>query len=151
MFFIGFSGDFNERIFMGFSRENTMHMAWKSHEKTLRNKKPMKMPWNKTKPAMFFSWLFQYQKALFHGVRIYGVFMGVFKFMPHKKEPWVCCESLNINGWWKMKWLLMTFSLPMNYAPCLCFMGKKRHGHHENLVLNYSPLLNQIHCLWLLK
>ena len=23
--------------------------------------------------------------AIFHGARIYGVFMGVFKFMPHKK------------------------------------------------------------------
>ena len=43
--------------------------------------------------------------------------------MPHKK-PWVFRERLNINGSWKMKWLLMTFSLPMNYAPGLFFMAK---------------------------
>ena len=44
------------------------------------------------KPTLFFSWLFNDNekamnwKANFHGVRIYGVFMGVFKFMPHKKK-----------------------------------------------------------------
>ena len=63
-------------------------------------------------------------KAILHGVRIYGVFMGVFQFMPHKKNPRVFRERLNINGSWKMKWLLMTFSLPMNYTPGLLFMGK---------------------------
>ena len=69
-----------------------------AHEKTLTNKKPMKMPRNKMKPTIFFfSWLFNDNekamnwKAIFHGVRIYGVFKGVFKFMPHKKTmsfPW---------------------------------------------------------------
>ena len=55
-----------------------------AHEKTLTNKKPMKMPWNKMKPTMFFSWLFDDNekamnlKAIFQGVRIYGVFMGFF-------------------------------------------------------------------------
>ena len=73
-----------------------------AHEKTLTNKKPMKMPWNKMKPTMFFSWLFNDNekamnwKAIFHGVRIYGVFIGVFKFMPHKKKPWVFRERLNV-------------------------------------------------------
>lgn len=37
-------------------------------------------------------------------------------------------------------------------CPLLIFHGKDRdNGHHENLVLNYSQLLNQIHCLWLLN
>ena len=99
---------------------------FRAHEKTLTNKKPTKV-----KPTMFFFMVFNNNekamnwKAIFHGVRIYmyGVFMGVFKFTPHKK-PRVFRERLNINGSWKMTWLLMTFSLPMNYAPGLFFMGK---------------------------
>ena len=100
-----------------------------AHEKTLTNKKPMKMPLNKMKPTMFFSWLFNYNekevnlKAFFQGVRIYGVFWGFLNSCPITK-PWVFRERLNINGSWKMKWLLMTFSLPMNYTPGLLFMGK---------------------------
>ena len=117
--------------------EYGMRISWKkhenplniqrfmAHEKTVTNKKPMKMPWNKMKPTMFFSWLFNDNekamnwKSIFHGVRIYGVFNSC----PIKK-PWVSRERLNINGSWKMKWLLMTFSLPMNYTPGLLFMGK---------------------------
>ena len=121
--------------------EYGMRISWKkhenplniqrfmAHEKTVTNKKPMKMPWNKMKPTMFFSWLFNDNekamnwKSIFHGVRIYGVFMGFLNSCPIKK-PWVFRERLNINGSWKMKWLLMTFSLPMNYSPGLLFMGK---------------------------
>ena len=40
------------------------------------------------------------------------------------KKPWVFREWLKINGSWKMKWLSMSFSLPMNYAPRLLFMGR---------------------------
>ena len=48
---------------------------------------------------MFFSWLFNDNekamslKAIFQGVRIYGVFMGFFKFMPHKKN-----HEISVNG-----------------------------------------------------
>ena len=68
--------------------EYGMRISWKkhenplniqrfmAHEKTLTNKKKtMKMPWNKMKPTMFFSWLFNDNekamnwKAIFHGVR----------------------------------------------------------------------------------
>ena len=138
---------------------NRMKKAWKSlniqrfmaHEKTPTNKKPMKMPWNKMKPTMFFSWLFYDNekamnwKALFHGVRIYGVFMGVFKFMPHKKN-----HEFSVNGWilmvhekWNGFWWYSHYPwiIPLAYFS----WERQRHGHHENLVLNYSWLLNQIH------
>ena len=105
---------------MGFSEkkyhEYGMKISWKKHEnplniqrfmareKTLKNKKPMKMQWNKMKPTMFFSLLFNGNektmiwKAIFHGVRIYGVFVAVSKFMPNKKKKtWVFREQLNIN------------------------------------------------------
>ena len=110
--------------------ENPLNIQrFMAHEKIVTNKKPMKMPWNKMKPTMFFSWLFNDNekpmnwKSIFHGARIYGVYMGFLNSCLMKK-PWVFRERLNINGSWKMKWLLMTFSLPMNYTPGLLFMGK---------------------------
>ena len=61
------------------------------------------------------------EKLFFLVSEFMGVFIGVFKFMPHKKNI-VFREWLNINALWKMKWLLMT--LPMNCAPRLLFMGR---------------------------
>ena len=144
MFFIGVSGDFNgdfHGVFTKKYHEYGMRISWKkhenplniqrfmAHEKTLANKKPMKIPWNKMKPTMFFSWLFYDNekamnwKAIFHGVRIMGFSWGFLNSCPIKK-PWLFRELLNINGSWKIKWLLVTFSLPMNYTPGLLFMGK---------------------------
>ena len=102
---------------MGFSEkkyhEYGMKISWKKHEnplniqrfmareKTLKNKKPMKMQWNKMKPTMFFSLLFNGNektmiwKAIFHGVRIYGVFVAVSKFMPNKKKK----HEFSVNSW----------------------------------------------------
>ena len=51
--------------------------------------------------------------------------MGLLKFMPHKKKTMIFSVNGRIlMGHEKMKWLLMTFSLPMNYTPGLLFMGK---------------------------
>ena len=96
-------------FFMEKYHEYGMKISWKkhenplniqrfmAHEKTLTNKKKtMKMPWNKMKPSIFFSRLCYDNekamngKAIFHGVRIYGVFMGVFKFMPQSAKSAVC-------------------------------------------------------------
>ena len=121
--------------------EYGMRISWKklenllniqrfmAHEKTLTNKKPMKMPWIKMKQTMFFSWLFNDNekamnwKAIFHGVKFMEFSWGFLNSCPINK-PWVFRERLNINRSWKMKWLLTTFSLPMNYTPGLLFMGK---------------------------
>ena len=68
-----------------------------AHEKTLTNKNPTKMPWNRMRPAYFFSWFFNdnekamNSKALFSWCRNLWVSHGVVKFMPHKKTmifPW---------------------------------------------------------------
>ena len=159
---------------MSFSRKNTMNMAWKSHGKKHENplniqrfrtheKKKLYQTKNTRKCheikwslSCFFHgfliiwkmrkyWFLTNWKAIFHGVGIYGVFMGVFKFMPHKK-PWVFSEWLNINGSWTMKWLLTTFFHYLWIMPLAYFSWERqRHGHRENLVFNYSRLLNQIH------
>ena len=100
------------------------------------------MPWNKMKPTMFFSRLFNDNeiamnwKAIFHGVRIYGVFMGVFKFMPHKKN-----HEFSVNGWILMvheKWngFWWHFHYPWIIPLAYFSWERQRHGHHENLVLN---------------
>ena len=131
--------------FNGFSTEKYheygMRTSWKkhenllniqrfmAHEKTHQTKNPWKCHEIKWSRPCFFSWLFNDNekavnlKAIFQGVRIYGVFWGFLNSCPITK-PWVFRERLNINGSWKMKWLLMTFSLPMNYTAGVLFMGK---------------------------
>ena len=100
-----------------------------AHEKTLTNKNPMKMPWNKMKATTFFHGFLMIMKKPW----IEKLFVIMSKFMGFSwgflnscpiKKPWVFRERLNINGSWKMKWLLMTFSLPMNYTPGFLFIGK---------------------------
>ena len=126
---------------MGFLQKNTMNMAWESHEKS------MKIPliFNASWPMKKVSQTKSHEKKivgfiLFHGFLmimkepwIEKLFFMVSEFMGFSwgflnscpiKKPWVFRERLNINGSWKMKWLLMTFSLPMNYTPGLLFMGK---------------------------
>ena len=105
----------------------------RAHEKTLTNKKPMKMPWNKMKPTMFCSWLFNHNekatnwKAIFHGVRIYGVFMGVFKFMPHKKN-----NEFSVNGWILMvygKWNGIWWHFHYPWIKLLAYFLWERQRH----------------------
>ena len=66
-------------------------------------------------------------KAIFHGVRIYmyGVFMGVFKFTPHKK-PRVFRERLNINGSWKNEMAFDDIFITHELWPSLIFHGKDK-------------------------
>ena len=103
MFFKGFSGEFNGEFSWVFhekipwiwhenrmkKHENPLNIQrFMAHEKTVTNKKPMKMPWNKIKPTMFFSWLFNDNEKAMNWE---SIFHGVFKFMPHKKTmifPW---------------------------------------------------------------
>lgn len=86
---------------MGFSRKNTNNMAWKSqekrmktiniqrfraHEKKTNKQKTHEIKWSQ---SCFFSPRLFYDNekamslnALLHGVRSYGVFIRVVKFMP---------------------------------------------------------------------
>ena len=134
MFFTGF-----KEILMGNFHWLLMgNMSWKSHEKnmkktlkiqrfmahekTLTNKNPMKMPWNR-------------MKLFFHGVEIYGFLMGLLNSCLIKK-PWFIRERSKINGFW---W---HFHYPWIMALAYFSWERQRQGYHENLVLNYSPLLN---------
>ena len=84
------------------------------------------------------------EKLFFMVPEFMGFLWGFLNSCPIKK-PWVFRERLNINGSWKMKWLLMAFSLPMNYAPGLLFTGKTETWPPWKLFLNYFRLLNSIH------
>ena len=61
--------------------------------------------------------------AIFHGARIYGVFMGVFKFMPHKKN-----HEFSVNGWIFMKNEMAFDDIFITHElyPWLTFHGKDR-------------------------
>ena len=110
--------------------ENPLNIQrFMAHEKNLTNKKPMKchkIKWSQ--PCFFHGFLMimkkpWIEKLFFMVSEFMGFSWGFLNSCPIKK-PWVFRERLNINGSWKMKWLLMTFSLPMNYTPGLLFMGK---------------------------
>ena len=148
MFFIGLLGDFNGEFSWVFHEKSTMNMAWEPHEKSMKislilnaswpmkklqqTKNPMKMPWNKNmKPPLFCSWLFNDNekamnwKAIFMVSEFMGFSWGFLNSRPIK-EPWVFRDP----------WII-----PLAYFS----WERQRHGHHENLVSNYSRLLNQIH------
>ena len=111
--------------------ENPLNIQrFMAHEKTLRNKNTHEnaMKQNEADHVFFHGFLMIMKKPwiekLFFMVSDFmGFSWGFLNSCPMKK-PWVFRERLNINGSWKMKWLLMTFSLPMNYTPGLLFMGK---------------------------
>ena len=128
-------------FFMG----NKKIQRFMAHEKTLTNKNPMKMPWNRMKPAYFFHgflmimkkpWI---KKLFFHGVGIYGFLMGLLNSCPIKKS-WFFRERSNING---------SFSLPMNYGPRLFFMGNTKTWlpWKFSRKLFSTVKLNNINCL----
>ena len=131
--------------------ENPLHIQrFMAHGKTLTNKKPMKMLWNKMKPTLLFSWLFNDDekamnwKGIFHGVRIYGFSRGFLNSCPIKNHEfsvngWILMVHEKWNGfWWHFHY---PWIIPLAYFS----WERQRHGHHENLVLNYSRLLNQRH------
>ena len=151
---------------MGFSgkkyHEYGMRNAWKkhenplniqrfmAHEKTPTNKKPMKMPWNKMKPTKFFHgflmimkkpWI---EKLFFMVSEFMGFSWGFLNSCPIKKHEfsvngWILMVHEKWNGfWWHFHY---PWIIPLAYFSC----ERKIHDHHENLVLNYSWLLNQIH------
>ena len=102
-----------------------------AHEKTLTNKNPMKMPWNRMKPAYFFHgflmimkkpWI---KKLFFHGVGIYGFFMGLLNSCPIKK-PWFFRERSNINGSWKNEMAFDDIFITHELWPSLIFHGKDK-------------------------
>ena len=124
MFFTGF-----KEILMGNFHWFLMgNMPWKSHEKnmkkplkiqrfmahekTLTNKNPMKMPWNR-------------MKLFFHGVRIYGFLMGLLNSCLIKK-PWFIRERSKINGSRKNEMAFDDMFITHELWPSLIFHGKDK-------------------------
>ena len=105
---------------------STLHGPWKNSNKQKKTWKCHEIKWSR--PCFFHGFLMimkkpWIEKLFFMVSEFMGFSWGFLNSCPIKK-PWVFRERLNINGSWKMKWLLMTFSLPMNYTPGLLFMGK---------------------------
>ena len=71
----------------------------------------MKKPWIK--------------KLFFHGVGIYGFFMGLLNSCPIKK-PWFFRERSNINGSWKNEMAFDDIFITHELYPWLTFHGKDR-------------------------
>ena len=83
-----------------------------AHEKTLTNKNPMKMPWNR-------------MKLFFHGVRIYGFLMGLLNSRLIKK-PWFIRERSKINGSRKNEMAFDDIFITHELWPSLIFHGKDK-------------------------
>ena len=105
---------------------STLHGPWKNCNKKKKQWKCHEIKWSRS--CVFHGFFIIMKKPwiekLFFMVSEFMGFSWGFSNSCPIKRPWVFRVRLNINGSWKMKWLLMTFSLPMNYTPGLLFMGK---------------------------
>ena len=130
--------------------EYGMKISWKKHNstlhgpwKTLTNKKPMEMAWNKMKPNMFFffhgflmimkkPWI---KKLLFMVSEFMGFTWGFLNSCPIKNHEffvngWILMVHEKWNGfWWHFHY---PWIMPLDYFS----WQRQRHGHHENLLLN---------------
>ena len=131
--------------------ENPLNIQrFMAHEKNLTNKKPMKchkIKWSQ--PCFFHGFLMimkkpWIEKLFFMVSGFMGISWGFLNSCLIKKH------EFSVNGWILMvheKWNGFWWHFHYPWIMPLAYFSweRQRHGHHENLVLNYFRLLNQIH------
>ena len=100
---------------------STLHGPWKNSNKQKKTWKCHEIKWSR--PCFFHGFLMIMKKPwiekLFFMVSEFMGFSWGFLNSCSIKKTWVFRERLNINGPWKIKWLLMIFWLLMYYTPGL--------------------------------